>query len=647
MKHRILFHSNPCHIKTGLAENSKTLLKYLFKTEKYDLAHYCSQCSIADPAIKLTPWKSFGCLPTDPRLIQELNADPGRARDASYGALNIDSVVKEWKPSIYLGSDDIWGFGKGNYLDKAWWKQINSILHITVDSLPVLDQAYEQAIDTKNYFTWAKFAMKEMQLRNPKTAHVRQIYGAMDTAKFSPISESERTDLRKRFGINNNSVVFLFVGRNQLRKQFVQCLEAFAYFKREHPNADAKFHFHSSFSEMGNGWNIPKMALYYGLSLDDILCTYVCKHCGIWHINPYKGEDIDCPYCGSKKSLITASIVHGVPDDQMRYLYGVSDACISAFSSGGQEYHNSQSLLCGKPLASTNYSSGADFCEQPFVFPLGFSPYIEQGTNFIKATTNIKDIKNYMVKVWKSSRRDLIEWGEKGRQWASKVFSIETIGMQWEQVFDAMPMVDWSSINLTQEPKNDKFPFPEISDENEFISTIYKEILKMNEPENGDGFKHWKARLKEGMKREDIYKYFISVAQSDNAKIAPAGQDFWSIIDKTTGRKRGLILVKESIGDIIMVTSLFKSFHEQHPDTDLYVASDPKFHELLLGNPHVFKVIPYLPAMEQEMLMTGSGQLSSEVYFHTFYHVCMQTQRLLSYLSQPTPAFSLEYAKSN
>ncbi len=92
-----------------------------------------------------------------------------------------------------------------------------------------------------------------------------------------------------------------------------------------------------------------------------------------------------------------------------------------------------------------------------------------------------------------------------------------------------------------------------------------------------------------------------------------------------------------------MVTSLFKSFHEQHPDTDLYVATDPKYHELLHGNPHVHRVLPYVPAMEQEMLMAGAGQPVAEAYFDHFYHVCIQTQRLLSYLSQPKPAFDLEH----
>jgi glycosyltransferase involved in cell wall biosynthesis len=642
MKHRVLLHTNSTQIKTGLAENAKTLLKYLYKTGKYDLGHYCSQTSIADPSLRLTPWASFGCLPNDPRTVQELNSDPGKARDATYGAWNIDNVVREFKPSIYIGSDDLWAFPKHAYYDRPWWKQINPILHVTIDSLPIMDQAYEQALATPTYLTWARFAMQEMHRRNPKCAHVGQIYGAMDTAKFAPISDVERTDLRKRFGLAETTTVFLFVGRNQLRKQFVQCIEAFAHFKREHPQADAKLWFHTSFSEKGQGWDIMKLAAYHGVRSEDILSTYVCRQCGQWHVSPYRGEDIDCPYCGAQKSMITANITNGVRDEEMRYLYGVSDACISAFSSGGQEYHNSQSLLCGKPLASTNYSSGADFCEQPFVYTLGFSTYYEHGTNFIKATTSSRDIKNYMVKVWKSSKRELAEWGEKGREWAVKTFSIETIGAQWERMFDGMKPVDWSTVNLTVEPKNDTFPFPEIGDENQFIHTLYREILRMEEREDGAGFLNWKTVLSKGGTRRSVYDYFISEARKENAKNQATKQsDLWDAIDKTTGKKRALFVIKESLGDCLIATQLFESFHTTYPNHDLYVATKPDNFSVFAANPHIYRLLPWNDAFENEMAMTGAGQ--KDAYFDVFMHPAIPTQRQLNYLSMTNIAYDLTH----
>lgn len=642
MKHRILLQTNPCYFKTGLSENARTLLKYLYKTGKYTLAHYCTQVSEADPQLSLTPWKSYGALPSDPRAIQELNQDPGKARNAAYGSWNIDKVIKDFKPTIVINSDDLWAAPKGDYIDKPWWKQINSVLHMTVDSLPILDLAFEQAEHTKYYLTWAKFAQNEMKRFGPKFAHVGQIYGAMDTDQFAPISTEEKVALRKRFGISPNAVIFNYVFRNQLRKGAPLVLDAFAQFKRENPTADVKLHFHTSVSEKGNGWDFPKLMSYYGVNPADVLFTYVCKHCGQWHISPYVGEDITCPYCKTEKSMITVNIVHGVPSNEMKMVYGIADAAFSVHTSGGQELTACQSMLCELPLACTNYSCGVDYCLNPDVFTLGWKPYHEPGTNFIKSATNTEDIKRFINKVWRMSPRDVKEWGRRSRVWAKKTFSIETIGAQWEALFDSMPMVDWNTINLTPQIKNDQFPFPQIESADDFIQTLYREILKMDEPLHGDGHKHWIARLKEGMKREDIYNYFLSVAKQENAKNGAAQQDFSTLLDKTTGNKRALIVLKQSLGDCLMITQLFESFHEQYPHHDLYVACEPQFAPVFIGNIHVFRVLPYQDFMENEMACIGSGQPEENALFHVYMHPAIQSQRQLNYLSNKNIAHNLK-----
>lgn len=638
MKRRILLLTNPPWLKTGLAQAGTSLMKYLYsRSDKYELAWYCSQVSEADPQLRMTPWKSYGALPSDPQSIQQLNQDPGKARDASYGAWNIDKVIKDFKPDVFIGSDDAWGFNKGNFLDKPWWNKINSILHITLDSYPILEQAFEQAEHTKTYLTWAKFAQNDMKRRNPKCQHVGQIYGAMDTDQFTPISANEKAELRKRFGIGPNTVIFNYVFRNQLRKSANLILEGFAQFKRENPTADVKLHFHTSVSERAMGWDLPKMMAFYGIPNTDVLFTYVCKQCGQWHVSPYLGEDINCPYCKAEKSMITVNIVHGVPANEMKYIYGIADAAFSVHTSGGQELTSCQSMLCGLPLACTNYSCGEDFCANPDVFSLSWHPYHEAGTNFIKAATDIGDIKKFMTRIWRMNPKDVKALGERSRAWAKKTFSIETIGAQWETLIDSLPVVDWSTVDLTPQIKNDQYPFPQIEDPDKFLTALYTEILKMDERPDGDGRKHWLARMKEGMKREEIYNYFLSVAKTENAKQGAPQQDFWSMIDKTTGRKRAIFVVRESLGDCLMCTQLFESFHREYPNHDLYVATKPGMFPIFEGNPHVFKLLPHTDVMELEMAMCGAGQ--KEAYFDVFLYPAIATQRWLAYLNHESAAF--------
>lgn len=646
-RHRILLQTDPCWLRSGLAENAKTLLRYLYKTGRYDIAHYTVQgTSTIDPRLQLTPWKSFGCIPPDQALINHINTDPQLQRNASYGSFNIDAVVKEWKPTIWIGANDAWSFPTGDYAEKPWYQQINAVHHITIDSTPVLDLAFEQAKRSKVYLTWAQFAAREMKRVRPDGSmnHVGSIYGAMDTSVFSPIGDVDKAAIRKQLGLDADTFVFLFVFRNQLRKSAIRIIEAFARFKRETPGVKAKLHFHTSFSEKGAGWDIPKMSAFYGLAPDDILCTYTCKACGRWWVEPYHGEDVGCPHCRADKQGITVNLHHGVPPQEMRVIYGIADACISAFTSGGQEYHNVQSLLCGKPLACTNGTCGIDFCTTetaPFIYPLKHHPYEEMGTNFLKTSTDSADIAIFMKRMVKASKRDLQMIGEHGRHWAARTFGIETIGAQWEKLFSTMPFPDWSSITLAPSVvKNEGFAKPEAAlSDSDFVATLYAKVLLMDEKPDGEGFRFWMGKLQNGTTRDQVYDYFIGVAKGENAKSKPQ-QEFSTLLDNT-GRRRGLFVIKESIGDVALCTALFRDFHTQNPGTDLYVATDPRFHELLVGNPYVHKMLPFLPQMLNELMMIGQGKGSR--YFDVYYSPAVQTQQVLGYLGRGEPAFELAY----
>lgn len=646
MKHRILLQSNPLWLLTGLSRNAKNLLSYLWKTGKYDIAHLATQSTMTNDArLSLTPWKTFGSIPPDQEIVNRMNSDPLYARDASYGALNIENVVNEWKPTIWIGSDDLWSFPLSHYADKPWFKKIHGLHHITVDSVPVLDQAFEQAKRSKNYITWAPFAAKEMRrVGGESMKHVQSIYGMMDTENFQPISHEEKCDLRRRFSLPEDMLIFVFVGRNQLRKQFVRVIEAFARFRAEHPNIRAALLCHTSFSEKGAGWDLPKLAAYHGLKPDELLCTYVCKHCGSWIVTRYQGEDMKCPVCGTDKSLVTTNIVHGVPESQMKLIYGLCDASFACLSSGGQELTIAQSLLCGKPLAVTNYSCGEDVCipeTKQFITPLSWTPYDEPGTCFIKAATRVGDIANFMRKIARAPKRDLQEAGEKGRAWAIQTFGIETIGAQWEKLFSTLsPDLDFSKIEVTGEkppPKNPDYQAPAISDNIAWLKDIYKGILMMEVSDNDSGLLHWTEKLAHGVTRKQIQEYFVSVAVAENAKMGIAGtsptasQDFWSLIDKTTGRRRALFLLKESIGDLLMLTALFDDFKEKYPDYDIYVGCDPQYFTIFDGNQNVKKCLPYMLFMENELIMIGAG--SNTAYFHKYYNVGIATQKVLNYLS--------------
>lgn len=642
---KILLQTNAPFQKTGLGENGRYLMKHLLRTGKYDVRYYCSQVLANDPNLGRLPCKAYGAIPLDQNVINELNR--GGAREIAYGSHFIDQIVKEFQPDIWWESDDIWS--TPGYCEKPWFKHVHAVFHKTPDSRPILDEAFKQAKATSHYTTWSQFAAKEMRRVDPSLSHVRCIYGMTDTAHFSPVSADEKRELRRRFGLDPKSLIFHTSNRNQLRKRFAETIEAFAQFRKANPRLKTQLHFHTAFHEKGAGFDIPKLAAYHGLKEEDILCTYVCNHCGAWHVAPYKGEFRDCQFCGTKgeapsqhapqgRGQVTPNPSIGVPDEEMRLMHGLFDAGLSVFDSGGLERFSISSLLCGLPTAISAYSCGEDFMDLPFVHPIAWAPFYQQGTSFMKATPRIESLVAFMEKVAKLTEAEREQMTGAGREWAVKTFSVEAIGAQWEALFDSLPPKDWSSVDLRPQLKNDKVAMPQVADPEQFVRALYRSIL-LCDPDP-KGLKDWMASLAHGAPREQLYRTFIAIAQRDNAAAQPP-KDFWTLIDKRAGKRRALLVLKQSIGDCTMITALFESFHEQYPDHDLYVGTDPQHFEVFAGNPHVHRALPYHGAMEQELAMTGAGR-GDEPYFHVFFHPAIGSQRLLGYLSPDSIAHTLD-----
>lgn len=139
--------------------------------------------------------------------------------------------------------------------------------------------------------------------------------------------------------------------------------------------------------------------------------------------------------------------------------------------------------------------------------------------------------------------------------------------------------------------------------------------------------------------RQNIYNYFIKVANDENSKNQKP-QDFRIMLDCHRNNKRALLIIKQSIGDCILVTQLLESFKKIHKDIDLYLATDPQYFEIFEGNTNIHKVIQYQSFMESEMACIGTLQNKGDQYFDYYFHTAIGTQRILNYLS--VDKFALE-----
>jgi glycosyltransferase involved in cell wall biosynthesis len=529
-------------------------------------------------------------------------------------------------------AEDPWMGEPAFFFKSKWWNYLkdNFFFFITIDSLPIINIAKEWAENCKNIAFWTSFGVKALHNENiEKYGHVQHIFGAIDAKEYFPLDDEIVKQTRRRFNIDDDIVLFTTISRNQLRKLYIQQLEGFSIFKKNNPQYKAKLHFHCSFSE---GWPIDKMRQDFGIAKEDVLVTYFCKNCKDWVVQPFYGEDLNCDNCKAEKSRITAGVTSTLSNSDINLIHNMSDAYVAAYTSGGQELGICQNLLVGKPLLSTNYSCGEDYCSQDFVFSLNGTYTYEVGTGFKKHVPDVNQIANFYKTICEMPKSKKEEIKQKSIKWAKENLDIDIVGPKFEKWIDSRKKVEWNYEYPPEKPKNPSFPLPEIPDPSLFIKTLYKEMLNVDVKEDDQGYKDWMAAMANGRSRQDIHKFFAGVAAGDNSKI----QQTVSLKDVLiqNGKKQVLMVAQQSFGDLFMISALFESLRKMYPSEthNLYIACDPQYKEILEGNPYIDMILNFIPEMDNEILMTGQG--NNDGIFDEYLHATASTQKFLNYVSR-------------
>lgn len=614
-KKKVLIHSNHCKALTGFGKHAKNILIYLQNTGKYEIFEFCNGIQWGKPELRNLPWRAEGSLPNSPNLLNKLNKDPQLARSASYGSEMIDKIIEQEKPDIYIGIEDIWAFS--GYTEKTWWNKINCMIWTTLDSLPILPDAIKAAPKIKNYYTWASFAQKS--LNSIGQDHVQTLRGSIDTSHFYKLDKKKKEELRAHFNLNKDNFIIGFVFRNQLRKSVPNLLEGFKIFCEQNPQTDSKLLLHTHW---GEGWDIPRLLKEKDIDPRKILTTYYCKECKGYEIKSFSSDNIDCPLCGSEKTQSTIRTSAGVDESQLNEIYNLMDVYCHPFTSGGQEIPIQEAKLVELITLVTNYSCGEDCCTKDAAsLPLDWTEYREPGTQFIKASTDPKSISLQLSRVLKMSERDKAKMGAKAKKFVEENYSIKTIGKKLESILDEMPSIDWD-FNFTVPERNPNYNPPNIKSDSEWVIDIYKNILKVEVSEHDEGHSHWVKRLSNDLNRKDVLKYFRSVADKENRENKKV--DLSDLLDKNDEGMRLLLSIPENAVDIYLSTALLPNIKKQYPNYNIYYATQPKYFEILDGNPYIHKCIPYHSLLSNCLLMEGSD--NNRGYFEIAFDPSLNTK---------------------
>ena len=445
-KLKVLFHSNHSRMVTGFGKNARNILLALHQDPNIEVFEAANGVRFGTDL--LTPWKSYGTLNQHPNVLQQIQGDGLKERYNSYGGYAIDEIVEDCKPDIYIGVEDIWAFPQ--YEEKPWWNKINKILWTTLDSVPILDQALQMEPHCDKMLVWASFAEQEMKKLGRK--NVETLHGAVDYTNFKPLDN--RDEIRKRFNLSDNYVIG-FVFKNQLRKSVPNLLDGFRKFKEKNPQAKPKLLLHTDWSEIGQGWDIPRYLKEKNVDQGDVLATYLCHKCDHYHVQPYQGEDLKCPACGSDKTLKTKTSGKGVTETQLNEIYNSMDVYCHPFTSGGQELPIQEAKAAGLITLVTEYSCGTDSCyEHQGGLPLKWNEYREPHTQFVKASTCPFDIAAKLKEVYMMDEAIKYKLVANGIKYVQNTFSIPVIANKLKHILFSLqkPL----QLEESNKPKNEQ-----------------------------------------------------------------------------------------------------------------------------------------------------------------------------------------------
>ena len=624
---KLLVFGNFSRLHSGFGGNKKRILRWFHKQPDWEVVEAAAGIPWDAPECSRMPWKCYGTAPTIEQQqqisqIQDEGQRNAAARNASYGNMRIDEIIKLERPDYAYFCEDSWAYD--DVVGRKWNDVLPTLYHITLDSLPFIPSQVDMAAKCPLLFPWANFATEEYHKLGYN--HVKTLAGTVDSEEFKPISEDHRNSLRKKFGLED-TFVFLKIARCQLRKLFPNLMDGFALFKKNNPQIKAKLLFHTHW---GEGWNLQQLIKDKNLDPNDILTTYYCRECRQWEIRPFIGLDQDCPLCGSKKSYSTCSITQGVSENDICDIYGLSDLVLNLATSGGFELAVWQAKMCEKIVATTSYSCGLDACtEESGGWPIDWSAYMEPHSQFIKATSCPKSICATMERFVSLDLEERKQTEIRARKFAIEWCSTDKVCQQIKETFEKLPPANWENFSWEPQPKNPSHNPPQGLSPEEFILDIFKNILHEKVDKNTSHVKHWTEHLLKSKDFNGVLNHFRNLAAQHNAQLQNKPVDLADLLDKDDDGKRIALIIPESGGDIILINSLLNKFKGLYPEFNLYFFTKPEFFELVEHHPAVHKVLTYHPVVDNIFFM--EGRWDHKGMFVAAFYPGSNTQKFLSY----------------
>jgi len=303
---KVMFYVDGYKQTTGYSRVVRNLAKRLAKDDKYmvicqDLVDF-SPSSIEDGKVLRLP--SMG-------LRQKPEQTPFLA-----GVLNHINLLK---PDVFIPVTDAF-LMTADGLDKLDFGSVKLMPYIPIDSKIVPDTSAGILQKADKILVQSEFGREELSKQEFDSIVFRH---GVETDKFKENKE-RRQAVRKELCIDDDTTVFLFIGRNSQRKRLEWLIRAYADYRVNHPETKTLLVLHGSNYDSGSN-NIRKRINFesarIGINLDEYIEI------------PYEDHNLGA----------------GVTEDKLIDLYHACDWTISGSSGEGTGLLSLEGFANGKP----------------------------------------------------------------------------------------------------------------------------------------------------------------------------------------------------------------------------------------------------------------------------------------------------------
>ena len=352
MKKKILMVSEASFCQSGYGVYTKEALTRLHKNPNLEVAELACNVEHGDPMLESTPWKCFPNRPKrgDVEGNKQFDVNPYNR----FGFFELNRVLMNFQPDFVMDIRDHWHM---TFEESSPFRDFFKLAWMpTVDAEPQNQLWINSYEDADALFTYTEFGRDT--LFNQSVSIRNKFFGVPSPGASDNFKRLNKSTIREKMEIPENSVVFGTVMRNQRRKLFPDLFAAFRKFLDRIADAEREKAFlycHTCHPDVG--WDIPELLKEYDLG-NNTFFSYQCISCK--EVTPKRYNDW-CTQCEKCSNFTTHMVGPNNPMEEIMLndVYNAFDVYVQWANSEGFGLSVAEAAHVGLPVVAVNYSGMA------------------------------------------------------------------------------------------------------------------------------------------------------------------------------------------------------------------------------------------------------------------------------------------------